>query len=74
MSEANKPVALRDGKICQVNKYFCTRLADEVIWPLIAGFRPAEQPAHRGPMPARYPVNIALISSIRTEKRKIVDP
>jgi hypothetical protein len=32
---------LRDGKICQVNEYFCTKLADEVIWPLVARFRPA---------------------------------
>jgi len=27
---------LRGGKICQVNEYFCTILADEVLWPLIA--------------------------------------
>jgi ketosteroid isomerase-like protein len=26
---------LRDGKIKQVNEYFCTKLADEVLWPLI---------------------------------------
>ncbi len=25
---------LRDGKICQVNEYFCTILADEKLWPL----------------------------------------
>ncbi|RYD87767.1 MAG: nuclear transport factor 2 family protein [Sphingomonadales bacterium] len=30
---------LRDGKIAQVNEYFCTKLADEAIWPLIAKFR-----------------------------------
>ena len=28
---------LRDGKICQVNEYFCTILADEKLWPLIEG-------------------------------------
>ena len=26
---------LADGKIKQVNEYFCTKLADEVLWPLI---------------------------------------
>jgi hypothetical protein len=26
---------LRDGKIQQVNEYFCTKLADEVLWPLV---------------------------------------
>lgn len=31
---------LRDGRICQVNEYFCTKLADEVMWPMVAGFRP----------------------------------
>lgn len=25
---------LRDGKIVKVNEYFCTVLADEVLWPL----------------------------------------
>jgi ketosteroid isomerase-like protein len=25
-----------DGKIKQVNEYFCTVLADEVLWPLVA--------------------------------------
>ena len=29
---------LRDGKIKQVHEYFCTKLADEVLYPLIAGF------------------------------------
>lgn len=28
---------LRDGRICQVNEYFCTILADEKLWPLIEG-------------------------------------
>jgi len=28
---------LRDGKIRQVNEYFCTILADQVLWPLVAG-------------------------------------
>lgn len=28
---------LRDGKIRQVNEYFCTILADEKLWPLVAG-------------------------------------
>ncbi|MAR92791.1 MAG: hypothetical protein CML06_18230 [Pseudomonadales bacterium] len=28
---------LRDGKIKQVNEYFCTKTADEVLWPLVAG-------------------------------------
>lgn len=28
---------LRDGRICQVNEYFCTILADEKLWPLVAG-------------------------------------
>ena len=27
---------LRDGLIKQVNEYFCTKLADEVLWPLVA--------------------------------------
>jgi ketosteroid isomerase-like protein len=27
---------LRDGRIRQVNEYFCTILADQVLWPLIA--------------------------------------
>lgn len=26
---------LRDGRIRQVNEYFCTILADEVLWPLV---------------------------------------
>jgi ketosteroid isomerase-like protein len=26
---------LRDGKIIQVNEYFCTILAEEVLWPLV---------------------------------------
>ncbi len=28
---------LREGRICQVNEYFCTILADEKLWPLIEG-------------------------------------
>ena len=35
----------RDGKICQVNEYFDTKLADEVMWPMVAGYRPAEATA-----------------------------
>ena len=27
-------VTLKDGKIVQANEYFCTRLADEVLWPV----------------------------------------
>ncbi len=27
---------LRDGRIRQVNEYFCTLLADEKLWPLVA--------------------------------------
>lgn len=30
---------LRDGKIRQVNEYFCTILADEKLWPLVAGMQ-----------------------------------
>ena len=26
---------LRDGKIVQVNEYFCTKTADDVLWPLV---------------------------------------
>ena len=26
---------LSDGKIIQVNEYFCTKTADEVLWPLV---------------------------------------
>jgi ketosteroid isomerase-like protein len=26
---------LRDGRIRQVNEYFCTLLADQVLWPLV---------------------------------------
>lgn len=28
---------LREGRIRQVNEYFCTILADEKLWPLVAG-------------------------------------
>jgi len=28
---------VRDGRIAQVNEYFCTLLADQVLWPLIEG-------------------------------------
>ena len=27
--------SMADGKITQVNEYFCTKLADEVLWPLV---------------------------------------
>lgn len=30
---------LRDGKIRQVNEYFCTILADEKLWPLVGGMK-----------------------------------
>lgn len=26
---------LKEGKISQVNEYFCTKLADDVLWPLV---------------------------------------
>ncbi len=26
---------MRDGKICQVNEYFCTLLAEQRLWPVI---------------------------------------
>jgi len=26
---------MRDGRICQANEYFCTILADKVLWPLV---------------------------------------
>ncbi len=29
--------SMRDGRICQVNEYFCTILADRVLYPLVAG-------------------------------------
>lgn len=28
--------SMRGGRILQVNEYFCTKLADEVLWPLVA--------------------------------------
>ena len=27
---------MRDGRICQVNEYFCTLLAEQRLWPVIA--------------------------------------
>ena len=30
---------LRDGLIAQVNEYFCTKLADDVMWPQVAKYR-----------------------------------
>lgn len=30
-------ITLRDGKIVHVNEYFCTKLADAVLWPLVEG-------------------------------------
>lgn len=30
-------MTLRDGKIVLVNEYFCTKLADKVLWPLVQG-------------------------------------
>jgi ketosteroid isomerase-like protein len=32
---------LQDEKIKQVNEYFCTKLADDVLWPLIASMSEA---------------------------------
>jgi ketosteroid isomerase-like protein len=32
--------ALRDGRIRQVNEYFCTILADQKLWPLVSGLQP----------------------------------
>ena len=29
---------LSDGKIKQINEYFCTKLADEVLYPVVAAF------------------------------------
>jgi len=28
-------VRLKDGKVAQVNEYFCSKLAEEVLWPLV---------------------------------------
>jgi len=28
---------IRDGKIHEVREYFCTKLADELLWPMLAG-------------------------------------
>ena len=33
---------LRDGKIKQVNEYFCTILADKVLYPLVAAAEQAQ--------------------------------
>lgn len=30
-------ITLRDGLIVEAKEYFCTKLADEVLWPLVAG-------------------------------------
>jgi ketosteroid isomerase-like protein len=35
---------MRDGKIKQVNEYFCTILADNVLWPLVSAMM-GEAPA-----------------------------
>ena len=35
---------LQDGRIKQVNEYFCTKLADEVLWPAVAALEPRETP------------------------------
>src|SRR4029077_21159058 len=34
---------LADGKIKQVNEYFCTILADEVLWPLVENMMGVEK-------------------------------
>jgi len=31
---------LSEGKIKHINEYFCTKLADEVMWPQVAKYRP----------------------------------
>ncbi len=28
---------IRDGKVAHVNEFFCTKLADEVLWPMVEG-------------------------------------
>jgi len=33
---------LREGKIRQINEYFCTKLADEVLWPIVAALEQHE--------------------------------
>jgi ketosteroid isomerase-like protein len=33
---------LRDGKIKHINEYFCTKLADEVLYPVVAAFEQQE--------------------------------
>jgi ketosteroid isomerase-like protein len=30
-------ITLKDGLITHVNEYFCTKLADEVLWPMVEG-------------------------------------
>lgn len=30
-------LTMKDGKIVHVNEYFCTKLADEVLWPMVEG-------------------------------------
>lgn len=30
-------ITLKDGKITQVKEYFCSKLADEVLWPMVEG-------------------------------------
>lgn len=34
---------MRDGKIKQVNEYFCTKLADEVLYPAVVALEQQEQ-------------------------------
>jgi ketosteroid isomerase-like protein len=34
---------LQDGKIKQVNEYFCTKLADEVLYPGVVALEQQEQ-------------------------------
>lgn len=34
---------MRDGKIKQVNEYFCTKLADEVLYPAVAALERQEK-------------------------------
>ena len=34
--EGSVEVTLKDGKIRQLNEYFCTKLADEVFFPMVA--------------------------------------
>jgi len=36
-------ITLRDGLIVQANEYFCTKLADAVLWPMVEGMGGLDQ-------------------------------